>query len=276
MEFLLLGTAAAESWPAPYCDCAACAAARERGGKDIRSRTSALLDGVVQIDFGPDVYSSVRALGRDLTKTTSLIFTHHHDDHLDPASLMYRGPWFTSTTKLPTLHIYGNETVVDILRARLDAEQFDSDHLHIALSDAMQPFAEVTTPDDTTVLPLPADHAPKAMVLRITRKGRHIFYGHDSGLYPEATVGALADVALDLALFDCTYGIEPSENRGHMGTDGVLASIERLRAIGAVTDKTRLVATHFSHNGKGLYDDLRAVFDPHGVTVAYDGIAFEV
>jgi phosphoribosyl 1,2-cyclic phosphate phosphodiesterase len=276
MEFLLLGTAAAEAWPSPFCDCAVCATARQRGGRNIRARSAALLDGTVQIDFGPDVFAQLRLLGRDLTKATSLVFTHHHDDHLAPAELMYRGPWFTSTTQLPTMHVFGNATVVDILRSTIDASAFSDDDLHIAFGETLRPFITVATPDGTEILPLPADHAPKSLVLRLTRKGKRIFYGHDSGSYPPETVAALSGTPLDLALFDCTNGIAPSHNRGHMSVDGVLQSIERLRHVGAVTEQTTLVATHFSHNGKGLYEDLCAAFEPHGVVVAYDGLAFEL
>ena len=44
MEMILLGTAAAEGWPAPFCACVHCNAARSRGGANIRTRSGALID----------------------------------------------------------------------------------------------------------------------------------------------------------------------------------------------------------------------------------------
>ncbi|HEY3330251.1 MAG TPA: MBL fold metallo-hydrolase [Capsulimonadaceae bacterium] len=275
MEFVILGTAAAEAWPAPFCRCAPCVRARELGGPNIRTRSGALLDSVVKIDFGPDVYAQMQSTGRDIADITSLIFTHQHDDHITPSELGYRMRWFVTDTTLPTLSIYGNETVVETLEQRWP-DAAAQEEIVASIAPPLMPFQAVTTPDGTEILPLPADHAPKSLVLLLKRKGRNIFYGHDSGLYPDETVGALAGVPLDLALFDCTYGVQASQNRGHMGVSGVVDSIERLRAAGAVTDTTRLVATHFSHNGKALHDELKAVFAPHGVIVAYDGIVFEL
>src|SRR5258708_748081 len=81
MEILLLGTAAAESWPAPFCRCDACVQARKLGGKNIRTRSGALIDGTVKVDFGPDTYSQMHREALDLGSITTLVFTHEHDDH---------------------------------------------------------------------------------------------------------------------------------------------------------------------------------------------------
>jgi len=70
----------------------------------------------------------------------------------------------------------------------------------------------------------------------------------------------------------CTFGGQKSSNRGHMGIDGVIQMADELRRRGVVTDATKLVATHFSHNGGLLYEELADAFLPHGILVAYDGI----
>ncbi len=59
MELRILGSAAAEGWPAPFCVCPACAQARQRGGKNIRRRTSYQLGESIHIDWGPDSYASM-------------------------------------------------------------------------------------------------------------------------------------------------------------------------------------------------------------------------
>ena len=141
----------------------------------------------------------------------------------------------------------------------------------------LEPLKPVTTPTGDTVLPMPADHAPGALVLRITRNGKNIFYGHDSGFYPEATLDALSDgTPLDIALMDCTNGGQPTTNRGHMGVSGVIQMTEELRQRGAITDATRVIATHFSHNGGLLHEELVRAFLPHGIEVAFDGMVVRV
>jgi len=275
VQLQLLGTAAAEGWPAPFCSCRACDAARKLGGRNIRRRSSALLDENLLIDFGPDTSTQIQAFGRNLSSITTLIYTHHHGDHISPFELTYRSTPFAVDTDLPILCVYGNETVVDILSQTYPDSERNTAKFRIRIERPLLPFEERRTDDGIDILPLAADHAPKALVFRLTCQGRRLFYGHDSGQYPDETVEALRGASLDVALFDTTYGAAPSSNRGHMGIDGVLAAVERLRSVGAVTDTTQLIATHFSHNGQVLYDELREKLEPHCVSPAYDGMIVE-
>ena len=50
MKIRYLGTAAAEGWPALFCSCPICTHARTQGGKNLRTRTQAILDGELLID----------------------------------------------------------------------------------------------------------------------------------------------------------------------------------------------------------------------------------
>lgn len=268
MELLLLGTAAAEAWPAPFCRCDSCVRARALGGPNIRSRSGALIDDDLKIDFGPDTVSQMQRTGRDLSSLRTLLFTHQHSDHIAVKELEWTRAPFTQTPPAQPIAVYGNAQVMEILRAEFADPAARNLDLRL-----LEPFVTVTTPTGDQVLPLPADHAPGALLLRLTRGGQRLLYGHDSGLFPNETVAALAGVPLDIALFDCTHGGEVGHtNRNHLAIDGVLEMIQRLRSVGAITDETQLIATHFSHNGGLLHDELTARFAPHGVRVAYDGL----
>lgn len=272
MNLTLLGTAAAEGWPAPFCRCEPCEKARQRGGPNIRARSGALIDNDLKIDFGPDTVYQCQRLGVCLADVRVIAFTHQHSDHCVPTELEWLAPPFTNTPPPEPVAVYGNAEVCQMLQARwgdtLRARNLD-------LRPPLKALQPVTTPVGDFLLPLPADHAPGALTLRITRvvDNKTVFYGHDSGLYPEATLAALADgPTLDVALFDCTYGGATTQNRGHMGVDGVIRMADELRKRGAAKEQTRLIATHFSHNGGLLYDELVQVFLPHGITVGYDGM----
>ena len=56
MKLQYLGTAAAEGWPALFCDCESCRRARIVGGRNIRTRSQAMLDDRLLIDMPPDTY----------------------------------------------------------------------------------------------------------------------------------------------------------------------------------------------------------------------------
>jgi phosphoribosyl 1,2-cyclic phosphate phosphodiesterase len=275
MELLLMGTAAAEGWPAPVCDCDGCREARRSGGPNIRSRSGALIDEDVKIDFSPDTVSQTHRLGRSLTSVRTILFTHEHSDHLAAAELQWFVRPFTVTPPKHTLHIYGNARVIDEIQRCSGKELSGAAEMHV-----MRELEPVTTVDGDKVLPLPADHAPETLLLRITRSaargGKTILYGHDSGPFPPATLDALSDgVKLDIALFDCTYGLD-EHPRSHMGVNGVTRMAAELRKRGAIHGKTRCIATHFSHNGRAMHEDLVRLLSPHGIEPAFDGMIVKV
>ena len=272
MRLLLLGTAAAEGWPAPFCECEACEEARRRGGANIRTRSGALLDDDFKIDFCPDTLIQMQRARRSLARLRTLVFTHQHSDHVTPPELEWAAKPFTNTPPQRPIAVYGNAPTLEMIRHKFaDPARVNLD-LH-----QLNALEEVTTAEGDRILPLPADHVAGAFVLRLTRGGKTIFYGHDSGLYPAPTLDALSSgPPLDVALFDCTNGGAPTANRGHMGVDGVTQMVAELRARGAITPATRLVATHFSHNGKLGYEELVRAFLPHGIEVAFDGMTIEV
>jgi phosphoribosyl 1,2-cyclic phosphate phosphodiesterase len=268
MELLLLGTAAADAYPAPYCDCPSCTEARRRGGPNLRSHSGALIDDDLKVDYGPSTKDHMQKCGRSLSKVRSVIITHQHPDHLYAVDFKRSRPPYTKTPNPDPLVVYGNEYVLaEINRTFPDPNKW---MLDLRLVKPHEPF---TTPTGDTILPLPAAHEVGSVMYRVTRGGKTIWYGHDSGIYPDATIQALGDgVPVDVALFDCTHGPKPSRCEHHMNFEAMLRMIDLMRQRGAVTDKTRLIATHFTHNSEMLHEEIVRWLLPHGVEVAYDGM----
>lgn len=235
----------------------------------MRSRSGALLDDDFKIDFSADTLVHMQRARRSLAHLRTLVFTHQHSDHIVPSELQWMWWPFTQTPLAAPLAIYGNAQVLGKLHLMLNGRE--DVELH-----KLKPLREVTTPTGDTILPLPAAHVEGALVLRISRGDKHIFYGHDSGLYPPETLEALSDgMQLDIALFDCNSGGAFCDNKTHMNIDGVVQMAQELRNRGAVTERTRLVATHFSHNGGLLHEELVRACLPHGIEVAFDGMVLE-
>lgn len=267
MQICLLGTAAAEGWPAPFCVCAACEEARKRGGANVRSRSGALIDDDIKIDFCPDTLVQMQRTGRHLNKVKTLIFTHQHSDHLDTSELEWCIEPYTATPP-DEINVYAPAPVIEILRQKCSEKV-----LSVLRLNLLTPHQPVMTKQGDRILALPADHVAGATVLLITRGDKTIFYGHDSGLYPEETLDGLEkNGRIDLALMDCTSGSLVQYNRGHMSISGVEQMRDELKKRGVITEKTRVVVTHFSHNGKWLHEELLAYFTPLGIDVAFDGM----
>jgi phosphoribosyl 1,2-cyclic phosphate phosphodiesterase len=236
----------------------------------LRSRAGALIDDDLKIDFGPDTVMQLIRAGRDLCDLKTLVFTHQHSDHIVPTELEWSGGVFTGTPPERPIQVFGNREVHELILR----DYPDPAPLNLTLAPPLEAFQTVKTDAGDTILPLTADHVKGALVLRITRPdGKSIFWGHDSGLFPPETLDALEKAGpVDLAVFDCTYGGEKSHNRGHLGIDGVIQMRDELARRGVVTERTKCVATHFSHNGGLLHEELVEAFLPEKIIVAFDGI----
>ena len=113
MRITMLGTGAAEGIPAFYCDCAVCRHAEDTGGRNVRTRSSVLIDGLLKIDHGPDAYAHKLMHGVDYRALCGILFTHAHDDHLSPTEFIWREHHFIQVDMPPMLVIAGNRSVIE-------------------------------------------------------------------------------------------------------------------------------------------------------------------
>lgn len=275
MDILFLGTAAAEGWPGMFCKCDACLRARRLGGKEIRTRSSIMIDKKYKIDFPPDTYMHVLKYGLELEKVEHLLITHSHSDHFYPADLkMRQEPFAHFEEGPPLLHIYGDRYVEEGMKASGLFECGEEVcRLVFQRVEGFVPFEA----GDMLVTPLKADHYPSkgAFNYLIRTHGITILYGLDTGWFPEETWEFLSTVRLDVAILDCTNGPMPGM-KNHMGVGAVVAARERFIEMGSADDSTTFIATHFSHNGGYSHEELERSLSPAGIIVAYDGMCITV
>lgn len=272
MKLTILGTAAAEGWPATFCACQACVRARQIGGHNIRRRASYQLGDTIHIDWGPDSYNSMISFGLDYSALSHLLVTHAHWDHWVPNELQYRLPGFSQLRPAAHLYIYGNEMVEERL-----FEELEDDVAECAMSfSRIEPF-DVLDLGEATAVALPAAHAPdqQAFIFLLKVGGTEALIANDTGWFPDEVFDHLATCQLELLLLDCTYGTN-DRRAGHMGGMAVVETAQRLRKLGALAPDCRIIATHFSHNCLKMHDELGEFFAPHGIEVAYDGMEFEL
>ena len=278
MKLTYLGTAAAEGWPAIFCNCEYCVRAKELGGKNIRTRSQALINDDVLIDFPADTYSHMLNNKLDLSKVKYCFVTHSHIDHFEPTDLIMRmESCFAHDMKEPTLHIYGNKAVLD----RYKHFVHDTDEEEIPPSVTVNEIEayDVTSAGRYTVTALPAFHAPKEtpFVYIITDGEKTILYLHDTGLLFDEVYDYLEKngIKADLVRYDYTYGALPSAG-GHLGLDSVPVVKERLTKIGVCNESTVHIVNHFSHNGMLLHDELCEEAAKLGFLTSYDGMVVEI
>ena len=112
MKFQYLGTCAAEGIPAILCNCDNCIRSREIGGRALRTRSQALIDGKLLIDYPPDTYMHMMIHGFDLLDVKSCIVTHAHHDHLFPEDVDMLKPGYSHVPEGWHMDFYGSQCVI--------------------------------------------------------------------------------------------------------------------------------------------------------------------
>ena len=277
VKLTYLGTAAAEGWPALFCRCEYCLKALKAGGKNLRTRSQAMINDDLLLDFPADSFDHMIRNGLDFSAVRTLLITHSHLDHFAPPDLHLRNTaYYAHNLTSPVLDLYANERVLEKLEAecRLRPEEPTADGLTAHLVKAYEPFVS----GRYTVTPLRAYHALEENALNyvISDGEKTVLYLHDTGMLYDDVYVYLKEhrIRADLISYDCTYVALPSGG-GHMGLDSCPAVRAKLEEIGVSGPETVSVINHFSHNGKLIYDELVPVAEKLGFLTSYDGMVIE-
>ena len=269
----ILGSGTANGFPSPFCDCETCRRARaSQDPRDLRRRTSYLIDDDTIVDFGPDAYWQSVTYDVKLHHLRRILYTHRHGDHINPELLTYRRDgWSMNHTRLKLFA--SKPTLLALQTWALQNEDVRSfDEMDI---DAMCLTAGQEVMDgDLTILPLAAKHHHiEALVYLLAKNGRTVFIGNDSGYYPEETWKVLEGKHIDLAFLDATFGLFKADyDDDHCGSATTVRIVSRLREMNCLTADSQLFGIHFSHAGHALHSELETYFAPHHIGVAYDGM----
>lgn len=277
MIFKFLGTAAAEGIPAIFCECDVCRTARKKGGKEIRTRSQAMIDEDFLIDFNADTYMHFLQHGIDGAKIRYCFVTHSHSDHLYPKDFCMRRPGFANRKEHSVLDIYGSEAVGSTMCQVL----FEDRHAGSIQFHAVQAFEEVQA-GAYRVTPLTAIHDALSgpLIYLIEKEGKRILYAHDTNYLDESVWNYFKENRqhLDLVSLDCTQANDPRMRYvGHMNLNDNIRVKERLESLGCADEDTIFVCNHFSHNGQDvLREKFCTIADQHGFMTSYDGMEIEL
>lgn len=272
MEFQYLGTAAAEGIPALLCRCENCIRSRKIGGRAIRTRSQALIDGTLLIDFPADTYAHLLKNSLDLTHVQNCLITHTHEDHLYPKDLAMMRPGFAYPGEGYHLSFYGSDKVGTALAEEMQALAPSG----YASFTEVRPFTPFTA-GKYTVTAFPAIHDVNAgpLFYMISDGEKTVLYAHDTHYFADEVWAYLEREKphFDLVSLDCTNAGNPVTYIGHMGLPENIRAREKMLSIGVADDTTTFVCNHFSHNGGHVvYDDFVLLAGKEGFLVSYDGM----
>lgn len=271
MKLTYLGTAAAEGFPALFCNCDYCTGARRLGGKNIRTRSQALINDDLLIDFPADTYSHFLGSNIEGDKIKHLLITHSHHDHFYPSDLKLHHGAYAHDMRTPVLEVFCGDGAYKKLQAKRDLKNISVSKLEM--------FAEAGI-GKYTVIPLPARHAEgDGALIYIIKADRTILYAHDTGYFYDEVFDFIKDknIVFDLVSLDCTNVDIPIIDEGnHMGLANIGRLIERLTGMGAVNSSTVKIINHFSHNACPLHHVLEEKVSKDGFLVSYDKMTVEI
>lgn len=239
MDVVVLGSGAADGWPNPFCMCPSCSDAAARG--ELRGQSAALVDDTLMLDCGPEAPASVVRSGRSMADVRVLLITHAHVDHLGPHVLLSRS-WVDG---LADLCVVGPADAVNACRDWVgpgDPVRF----VCVAAGDRLRLHGY-----DVRVLP--ARHQVfvdgDAVLYDVTGPDRsRLLWATDTGPWPRAWFDAVADARYDAVFLEETFGDRPVASTGHLGLSDFEDMVGRLREVGAVTNRTEVVAVHLGHH----------------------------
>lgn len=253
MDVRLLGTGDADGWPNPWCSCASCADARARGAT--RRQTSVLVDGGVLLDLSPALPPD----GVSLAGVHTVLVTHAHPDHCAPFALLWRH-WVRPGEPLT---IAGPAAVLDECRPWL------APGAPVELVP-VEP-GRVLRLRGYEVRVLPADHEMPAVLYDLTGPdGGRLLYATDTGPLPDAAVEAVTGARFDVVLLEETFGDLREHGTRHLDLATFGVELDRLRAVGAVTGSTDVVAVHLGHHNPPAAE-LAERLAAHGARLLPDG-----
>jgi phosphoribosyl 1,2-cyclic phosphate phosphodiesterase len=271
MKLTILGSAAAEAIPNPFCRCRVCETARREGGVEVKARASALLDDAVLFDLGPDLLASANREGLYLGELKALLLTHRHADHWLVQNLHWRQPTF-APTPMAQLAIYGpKDAMRDLTPDAAEAAQFT--YQAVAAGDRW-------SVDDYQITAIPATHGGgelEPLLYVVEREGRRVFYATDTAPLKDAAWRLLRPMGpMDVIMLDATSG-HRSGGEAHHGMAQFLETRARMLQEGLIREgRTNLVAYHFSHNGGLTHREAVEAYGRHDVAVAYDGMVLTI
>lgn len=270
MKIKYLGTAAAEGIPALSCACETCKRAKKLGGRNLRSRSQALIDNKILIEFNADTYWHSIAYDIELDKINTVLITHSHQDHLQVKDIEYFRPDFCYGRE-QSINFYAPISGYEMIKQEADMPYMKgSVKYHL-----VEPYNDYLI-DGYKVKVLKANHAEHTtpVFYLLEKEGKRLLYAHDTGVfYPEVLdyIGG----SIDFISVDCTGGLKTGWRDNHMCLQTALETFDNLKQKGIITDKTIKVVNHFSHNGQALYCDIVERLSGSDVICSYDGLEIE-
>lgn len=283
MKIKYYGTGGGGGIPEIFCDCRVCRYARKVGGKEIRTRSQAVIDDKISIDFSVDTFLHTAFYGLDMRRIHDIVVTHNHYDHFLTQDLFSRPQGYGAP-----LNVYATPASATKMCETIETfEKAYAEGRKIRTSDFEVKYhpIEVEVPfeiGEYRFTPLKAHHAQGVQsviyVIDNLSEDKHILWAHDTGPFYTSSWEWLKNYphVFDFVSLDCTLGRGELITAAHMDIMGCYDTKEKLREIGLLDDHTKVYLSHIGHLLHQTHDEIAAEAAELGMIPAFDGLTVEI
>ncbi len=281
MKITYYGTGAGAGIPEIFCSCPICENARKTRGKEIRTRSQAVIDDVLAIEYPVDTFMHTLYGGLDMRKINHVLITHAHHDHFLPDDVLSRPQGTTEPVRF-----YASQKSGGPFKAHVDKTEDDFNSgrrvrtSNFKVEVEILEFYKPVRIMDYVVTPLPARHAEnvQAMIFIISHGGKNVLWGHDTGLLNDEVIEYIKNtgVYFDLISLDCTLERGNPITKAHMDILQCKQTLDTLIKNGNCDQRTVTVLSHIGHLVLRTHEQLEQEAKQFNMTVAYDGFTINV
>ena len=280
MKIKFYGTSAGGGIPEIFCFCRVCENARKNGGKDVRTRSQAVIDDCLGIEFPVDTFAHTAYRGLDMRKVRNILITHTHHDHFLGWDAISR------PQGIDKVNFYMPKNSSGMMKALVEQREEAYRNGRMKRTCDFTVFVYDLEHYQTydiggyQVTPLRARHdeAAGASLYIIRKDGKSILWGFDTGRFYDDVLDYIekAGERFDFVVLDCTLKENEQITTAHMDLTWCKEMADKLREMGALDGKTRLMVSHIGHLVERTHEELCEAAARYGMEVAYDGLEVEV
>lgn len=277
MKITVLGSGGF-GYPLGFCDCEYCTQARKLGGKNIRKRASILINDEMLIDLTPDSQTAMTMYNKDMSKVKYLIQTHTHLDHFD-TNIFTALDFKYGTKRNGELNLICSDLCLRDMQEK--ASRYDKLNLYdksylekIKLKIHTINHGQTLHIGDYTIKAIYCEHDTRigAQLYLITYKGKTLFYATDTPLIKDVSLNELKGAKINAVFLDESFGLNDFMF-SHLNLAGFNEVLDELRADELLTQDCQCFATHLTHDGNPLHDELEKLLSrQQGCHAAWDGL----
>ena len=268
-------------YPLVFCGCENCNKARIVGGKNIRKRASILINDEMLIDLTPDSCVAMGMYGKDMSKVKYLLQTHTHLDHFDANHFITLDSKYGVINNGKLNLICSNLCFEDInfkISQYEKMDLYDSEYLNkINLQVSTINHGESLVIGDYLIKAIHCTHHENigAQIYLIKHNNKTLLYATDTTLITDIALEELKGFKINCVFLDESFGLNDYMAK-HLNIKGFKEYILQLKNNNLIADNCKIFATHITHDGNPLHDELEEILAKDGASASYDGMEIEI